>query len=195
MLSKLLLSALVAQSFVGLAAAAEKSEVRLHDADVEDLTLRDEPPMLGPHWSREHAGSRQARIRSANMTYHGGKIMATAVTKNIFWGPSWGTNPGDKITGLDQFYVGHNGSNYARTVDEYSGSNGQVGAATSHQGHVIDTSTASGGASTSAILAEVCKQVANGNIIPDSHGNGYYAVYTDVPRGNAGYCAYHSAGT
>jgi hypothetical protein len=30
---------------------------------------------------------------------------------------------------------------------------------------------------------------------PDPSGNGYYAVYTDVPRGKAGYCAYHSAGS
>jgi hypothetical protein len=30
---------------------------------------------------------------------------------------------------------------------------------------------------------------------PDPSGNGYYAVYTDVKRGSAGYCAWHSAGT
>jgi hypothetical protein len=31
--------------------------------------------------------------------------------------------------------------------------------------------------------------------MPDPSGNGYYPVYVDIPRGNAGYCAYHSAGT
>ena len=25
--------------------------------------------------------------------------------------------------------------------------------------------------------------------------NGYYPVYTDIPRGNAGYCAWHSWGS
>jgi hypothetical protein len=30
---------------------------------------------------------------------------------------------------------------------------------------------------------------------PDTSGNGYYPVYTDVPRGNANYCAWHSSGT
>jgi len=30
---------------------------------------------------------------------------------------------------------------------------------------------------------------------PDPSGNGYYAVYSDVKRGNAQYCAWHSAGT
>jgi hypothetical protein len=28
----------------------------------------------------------------------------------------------------------------------------------------------------------------------DHNGNGYYPVYSDVPRGNNGFCAYHSYG-
>jgi len=124
------------------------------------------------------------------MTYHGGKIMKTATTQAIFWGPSW-SSPGDKINGIDLFYAGHGGSNYAKTSDEYTGSNGQVTATTTHLGHLVDTSTAAGGNNTSVILAEVCKMVSS----PDSQGNGYYAVYSDVKRGGAQYCAYHSAGT
>jgi hypothetical protein len=133
--------------------------------------------------------------RSPNMTYHGGKIMPTAVTKAIFWGTSWATYSGDKITGIDAWYTGFSNSNYAKTSDEYTGTNGQVGATTTHQGHVIDASAASGGNNTSTILAEVCKEITAGNIVPDASGNGYYPVYTDVKRGNAGYCAWHSAGS
>ena len=127
------------------------------------------------------------------MTYHGGKIMPTAIMHAIFWGPSWSnaTFAGDKISGLDIWYSGFSGSNYAKTSDEYTGSNGTVGATTTYQGHYIDTSKATGGNSTSAILAEVCKVIGTG----DSSGNGYYPVYTDVKRGNAGYCAWHSSGT
>src|SRR5664279_744546 len=164
-----------------------------------------DPPMLGAHLTRDEAALQDqatdttmiAARRSPNMTYHGGRIMPTAVSKIIFWGPSWAnsTFDGDKITGLDSFYTGHSTSNYAKTVDEYTGTNGQVGQTTTHQGHIVDTSTAANGANTSAILAEVCKQVSAGNIVPDAGGNGYYAVYTDVKRGSAGYCAYHSAGT
>jgi hypothetical protein len=135
------------------------------------------------------------RLRNPDMTYHGGVIMPTYVSKAIFWGTSWASSPGDKITGIDSFYTGFNGSNYAKTSDEYTGSNGQVGATGTHQGHVIDTSAATGGGSTSAILAEVQKEVTAGSIVPDSLGNGYYPVYTDVPRGNANYCAWHSSGT
>jgi hypothetical protein len=126
------------------------------------------------------------------MTYHGGKIMPTADSQTIFWGPSWANSTfvGDKITGLDSWYTGFSNSNYSKTSDEYTGTNGQVGAATSYGGHNVDASTASGGGSTAAILAEVCKVVTS----PDKSGNGYYAVYVDLPRGNAGYCAYHSAG-
>ena len=139
--------------------------------------------------------SAPARRTSANMTYHGGKIMPTATAKAIFWGPSWATAPADRITGLDTWYVGESNSNYAKTSDEYTGNNGQVGSSLTYQGHTIDTSTASGGASTTTILNEVAKQVTAGNITLDPNGNGYYPVYSDVPRGNAGYCAWHSSGT
>ena len=158
-----------------------------------------EPPMLGIRWARglEPASDVDPARRSPNMTYHGGKILPDAVTKIIYWGPSWNNSSfvGDKITGLDTWYTGFSGSNYAKTSDEYTGTNGQVGPVVTHQGHLIDTSTASGGNSTSAILNEVCKQVTAGKIVPDAAGYGYYPVHTDVKRGNNGYCAYHSAGS
>jgi hypothetical protein len=158
-----------------------------------------EPPMLGIHWI--HGFTPAARVdneanhqagSTADMTYHGGKIMPTAITQAIFWGSSWGSYSGDKITGMDTWYTGFNGSNYAGTSDEYAGSNGQVGRATTHRGHVVDTSSsaAAAGGSTSATLTEVCNAVTN----PDPAGNGFYAVYIDAPRGNANYCAYHSYG-
>jgi hypothetical protein len=156
--------------------------------------------MLGIHWAhgfepaaRAHEADLQtpARTRSPLMTYHGGKIMPTAKTEAIFWGTSWATYSGDKITGMDSWYIGFNGSNYAGTSDEYTGTNGKVTSTTTHLGHIIDTSASAGGGSTSAILAEVCKVIKS----PDTSGNGYYAVYSDTSRGSAGYCAYHSAGT
>ena len=189
MSNKTILVAALISAFSAMAGAADKAE-----STVEDLTIRSEPPMLGIHWTREMHGARLARTRSANMTYHGGKIMPTVVSQSIFWGPSWtnATFVADKITGLDSWYTGHNASNYAATVNEYTGSNGKVASTTlTHLGHLVDTSTATGGSSTSAILAEVCKAIAS----PDPSGNGYYPVYTDVKRGSAGYCAWHSAGT
>jgi len=155
--------------------------------------------MLGIHWARgvdHNARLHEAPVkggpkRSPNMTYHGGKIMPTATTKAIFWGPSWATSPGDKITGIDAWYTGFGGSSYAATSDEYTGTNGVVTPVTTYQGHVIDTSASQGGGSTAVILSEVCKVITS----PDTSGNGYYAVYSDTPRGNAGYCAWHSAGT
>jgi len=162
--------------------------------DLSKLHGRPEPPMLGIHWARgfdPFARTGQAGHKpTPNMTYHGGKIMPSADATAIFWGPGW-NNAGDKITGLDSWYAGFGGSNYAKTSDEYTGSNGQVGPTVTYGGHLVDTTTASGGASTSAILAEVCKVISK----LDPSGNGYYPVYVDIPRGNAGYCAYHSAGT
>jgi hypothetical protein len=128
------------------------------------------------------------------MTYHGGKIMTTAVAQSIFWGTSWGSYSGDKITGMDSWYQGFGDSNYAKTSDEYTGSNGRVGASTTTTvpAHVVDTSASTSGSNTSTILAEVCKVVKNN---PEASGNGYYAVYADTKRGHASYCAYHSYGT
>ncbi len=167
-----------------------------HDG-TEYLSVPHGPPMLGISWARgfepNASSNRPSPLarRSANMTYHGGKIMPYTVSKTIFWGTSWGSYTGDKITGMDTWYTGFNNSNYAGTTDEYTGTNGQVTKTLTHQGHVIDTTAAAGGGNTAAILAEVCKVITT----PDASGNGYYAVYTDLPRGSAGYCAWHSAGS
>src|SRR5579863_8170348 len=105
----------------------------------------DAPPMLGIHWSRDFEpnarAAEEARTparsrRSPDMTYHGGVIMPTANTAAIFWGTSWATYSGDKITGMDSWYQGFSNSDYAKASDEYTGSNGQVGPATNYTGHI-----------------------------------------------------------
>ena len=207
MRNKTLLVVLAAGA-IGAATAAQARPVfnLLGELTTDDeLNHQGEPAMLGIHWTREFAAKRPALIGGGggllggpNMTYHNGKIMPTVVSKAIFWGPSWANASfvGDKVAGLDQWYTAHSGSNYAKTANEWTGTNGQVGSTgLIHQGHIIDTSTAAGGGSTSAILAEVCKQVTAGAIVPDSAGNGYYPVYTDVKRGTATYCAWHSYGS
>jgi hypothetical protein len=56
---------------------------------------------------------------------------------------------------------------------------------------LTDTSaTPSGAPSTTQVLAEVAKMTNNNPV-----ANAYYPVYSDQPRGSAGYCAWHSAGT
>jgi hypothetical protein len=125
------------------------------------------------------------------MTFHGGKIMPTVNAQAIFWGTSWPAYTGDKITGMDSWYQGFGGSSYAAASDEYLGANGRVGPSLTYFGHLVDGTMASGGGNPSTILAEVCRDINS----PDSTGNGYYPVYTDVPRGNANYCAYHATGS
>jgi hypothetical protein len=146
---------------------------------------QNEPPKRGIHWAKGHARSGG----SPDMIWHSGAIMTTTATSAIFWGPSWVTGPGDKISGMDTWYSGFGNSNYAGTSDEYTGTNGQVTSTVIYGGHFMDSTTASGGSKTSAILAEVCK------VVPSPVANGYYAVYTDIPRGHSGYCAYHSYGS
>jgi hypothetical protein len=173
--------------------AAVVSVAAADPPEIQHVVAGEARGLVAPHGANGHGAPK----RSPNMTYHGGVIMPTALTQAIFWGPSWTntTFAGDKITGLDSFYTGFSNSTYADTSDEYTGSNGQVGSATISQIHVIDTSTAAGGGNTATILNEVAKEVTAGNIVLDPSGNSYIPVYTDLPRGNAGYCAWHAGGT
>jgi hypothetical protein len=158
---------------------------------------------MGVHWTRDEFAARNAKAAAAGkkgggsplMTYHGGKIMTRATTLAIFKGTSWGTYAGDEITGMDAWYTGHSGSNYAKTVDEYTGTNGQVGPTNTHQGHIVDLGAESSNGRTAAVLTEVCNALTARGVVLDAAGNGYYALYSDQPRAHAGYCAWHSAGT
>ncbi|MBV9624391.1 MAG: hypothetical protein JOZ14_10475 [Acidobacteria bacterium] len=152
-----------------------------------------EPPVLGPHWERGLSELSKPASGSPDMSYHAGPILPSVTIKAIFWGPGW-SSPADKITGLDKWYKyvgttsGGNGSKYDATVNEYNDTSGHnVTTATTYQGHVIDTSALPARLSPTAVLAEVCKE------IPKPVTNGYYPVYVSSKRGNAGYCAYHSA--
>jgi hypothetical protein len=139
-----------------------------------------------------HGAGKPAHNSNPNLLYHGGAIMTSSTIQAIFWGGSWSSPAaaGDKITGLDRFYGGVGGTSYLRTNTEYTGTNGTVGTGVTYQGHVFDASAAPSGApKTSAVLAVVARSITNP--VP----NGYYPVYSDQPRGHAGYCAWHSYGT
>jgi|SRR5579862_9653923 len=160
--------------------------VCLSAQDVNKNPNKKEPPMLGPHWARGGAQGKGGG-GSPDMTYHGGPILPSATVKAIWWGSSWPSYSGDEITGMDTWYKGVGGTSYAATVDEYTDNSGQqVGSSVTYQGHVVDGSAVPKHISTSAVLAEVCKEV------PSPTANTYYPVYVDQPRGGANYCAYHS---
>jgi hypothetical protein len=160
-----------------------------------------EPPMLGLHMAR--GAQPQARTNNAgpggsnaNLIYHGGPMAtgtAGTVVQPIYWGPKWNLSAfkGDKIDGLTDFYSQVGGSTYAGTNTEYRDVNNfPVSDRVSWNGDFLDySSTPSKAPSTSTVLAKVCQRITN----PVT--NGYYPVYTDVRRGTAGYCAWHSWGT
>jgi len=140
------------------------------------------------------AQAKQGKSRVKLLAYHNGPVVTQgAAVTAIFWGSNWSNTSfaGDKISGLDTLYGGLGGTPYAGSNIEYTQSGGQhVSAAVTYGGHVFDGSTTSPGApSTSAVLAVVARKITNP--VP----NGYYPVYSDQPRGNAGYCAWHSSGT
>jgi hypothetical protein len=148
------------------------------------------------HGHDGHSAGGGGNHHSPNMTYHGGVIMTTANIHPIFWGTSWPSYVGDKITGMDSFYAGWNNSNYAKTNTEYTGSNGRAGATSTSAASKVDgTAAQNPGSGTSIIFNEVSSAISRGLVPLDTSGNGYYPVYTDIPRGNAGFCAWHSSGS
>jgi hypothetical protein len=167
-------------------------------ANTETRGTRPEPPMLGKHLAKgqnKPAPPNGLGKRSPNLIYHNGPvIVTTAEVRPIFWGTKWTDSAFvlDKIDGVNLFYAGANNSAYMSSNTEYT----QTGGA-----HVVKTVTAFAGVvdssagptkapATSTILAEACKMIGD-----NVKTNGYYPVYVDVPRGNAGYCAWHSWGS
>lgn len=146
---------------------------------------------VGIHWARGQAPITASA--GTNLLYHNGPVAAGTVVQPIFWGPSWSKSifVGDKISGLQSFYAGLGGSIYAGTNLEYVQTGGvHVSTSVTLDATHIDTSAAPrNGQRTNPILTEVCKVITN----PVT--NGYYPVYIDNPRGNAGFCAWHSTGT
>jgi hypothetical protein len=138
-----------------------------------------------------HGGGGSRKL--ALLSYHGGPIMPFTHTYPIFWGSSWTGYTGDKISGMDSWYKGFGGTSYANTTTEYNEADGKfVGTGSTFEGHHLDGSAAPTNApSTSTVLNEVCA-VAGTNV--DTSGQSFYAVYSDQPRGSAGYCAWHSSG-
>src|SRR6202142_220882 len=63
---------------------------------------KNEPPMLGPHLTREEAAKQAAQAPQAHkrgdLLYHGGIILPSVTTQAVFWGKTWGTYTGDKIS-------------------------------------------------------------------------------------------------
>jgi len=138
--------------------------------------------------------------QSALLLYHNGGVMTSgAAVQAIYWGSKWGTNgtttfAGDKVTGLTTLYGGLSNSSYLRTTNEYTQAGGAFVSPTvsfsTTTGNLFDPSaTPAKDPGTSGIQAEVTKMITN------PVANGYYPVYTDIPRGTAGYCAWHSWGT
>ncbi|HET6981452.1 MAG TPA: hypothetical protein VFI53_04885 [Myxococcaceae bacterium] len=158
-----------------------------------EVSNRNEPPMGGIHWARGQAPAAKP-TKSPNLIYHGGPVMTSgAYVEPIFWGTRWNDASfvADKISGMQLFYSTVGGSSYEATDTEYTDASGaHVGTSVTLGPTHVDLSTAaSNGNRTSVILAEACAQATT--LVE----NGYYPVYVDTPRGHAGFCAWHSAGT
>lgn len=145
-----------------------------------------------PSQNANHGGGHGGHVLL--LSWHGGPVVhGTTAIVPVFWGTSWGNSSfvGDKVSGLDSLYGAIGGTSYLRTNVEYTDGAGNVSIATAKGSDLTDTSAAPSGApSTSQVLAEVAKATNN-----NPQAGAYYPVYSDKPRGSAGYCAWHSTGT
>ena len=198
-MKKCLLLLLIAQAFTPNA-FAEKQEQNSSDynlSEVEDLAPA-QSTVSSYLWTKEAQGSRKALTKTATtvsplMTAHTNpiKVMSTVVTTPIFWGSSWSgsqANPifiSDKIVGLTLWYNNLQSSPYTSTVSEYTTLNHSLIAPL-----YVTSATSVSSSNPANVLAQVCTTVGTANL----KTNGFYPVYTDLPRGTANYCAYHSAG-
>jgi len=145
-----------------------------------------------PSQNAQHAGAGRGR-RVTPLQFHGGPGQSSATTVYpVYWGRAWATTYSQTKTDLQAFYKGVGGTGYAKSNAEYTdGSGNHVSAAVTYGADLTDTSNAPSGApSTSQVLNEVAN-VTGGKPVAGA----YYPVYSDQPRGTAGYCAWHSAGT
>jgi hypothetical protein len=150
-----------------------------------DLHGRPEPRVFA-----KKGGARPVSTAGA-LTYHNGALLVTNKSYAIFWGTQW-SNPGDKITGMESFFQGWGGSNYAGLQTEYNNASGAfISAAHTYLGKTIDLSAAPNRAlQVSDAVNKACS--ASGQN-PDP--SAVYFIFTGTGAGNVGYCAWHSWGS
>jgi hypothetical protein len=139
-----------------------------------------------------------AKAASQAVTFHGGRVLNHVSVRTLFAGPKWATAAfaADKLTGLDSFFKGYSGSSYAGSVDEYIGSNGEVGFTLNYQGYRAPSAKSSSvdGGNMSTVVSAVCNEIASGSFPVDTSGSQLVVVYTDKPRpASASYCGFHGA--
>jgi hypothetical protein len=124
---------------------------------------------------------------SPDLVFHNGSVLQTNTVQAIFWGDWSSSDAQAKIAGMDTFFAGLNGSNFAATSDEYSG----ITTGTTVLNDAFDTSTAPKKAiTTSAAVAEACAMTNNAPL-----ANAVYFLFTSTGAGHVNYCAWHSWGT
>jgi len=137
--------------------------------------------------------SRLRTTSSSNLTYHSGPVMTAAISvRPIFWGPKWSnsTFAADKAAGLSSFYSQYGGSAYAAISTQYTQNGGAKATSSVSLGTSV-TDTTSASQATADVLNKVVAAIGFDSLSSDA----YYPVYTDISRGTAGFCAWHSAGS
>lgn len=180
-----------------VAACTESPPTATHDGSLVSSQLQGQPH---PFWARGRGPASPQATPGDTVAWHQGNVILASKTLAIFWGRDWSdpTFAGDKITGLTSFFEGWSNSHYANILTEYAGANGQITAASTYLGSVIDSSRAPIDAPNidppadelATVVSEICRVVD----VPDPAA--VYMVYTTARfTPAAGYCAFHMWGT
>lgn len=138
--------------------------------------------------------SRTASPQISNLKYNGGPVMTNAVVvRPIYWGLKFANNPdytNELKAAMSSLYNNYSGSNHAKISQQYTQTGGlQTSTTVSATNPYIDV-TAAKYTKTADISAEVLKAYGT-----ELSNDAYYPVYTDIPRGTATFCAWHSYAT
>ncbi len=193
---KILLTFVAAQALAFNAYAEvhkHQSSSSIDKSEVEDLALPEDAPITSYFGTKDYYRSRKALINTVITTdplmyphTNPINVLSTVNTTLIFWGRSWKNSVfiSDKIVGLNYLHNNFQTSTYKDSFSEFTTLNHSL------KGQKIDSSTTAS-SNPNAVLSEVCRVIGSANIDP----KGYYPVYSDIKRGTATYCAFHSAGT
>jgi hypothetical protein len=184
---------LAAAVVVIFAACSENDQTPTAPSDGPSLATGDNG-MHGkpePHVFLRRGFARPGGGGSPNLVYHNGPVLTASKAQPIFWGSSWNSASfaDDKISGLELFFQGFGGSNFAGTNTEYS----NITTGMTYIPWAIDASSeppSRKALTVSQAVAEACKVTNNS---PDT--SAVYFIYTSTSAGHVNYCAWHSWGS
>lgn len=186
---------------LGLALAAPVSLALAQEGGPKHI--EDDQPAVLIHptvesMSLARAAQTAARIRTTNLTYHGGKVETAPAVYLVFYGSQWSSDPSGEAGILQNFFSNVGGSAWANIDTQYTQTGGvaagnQTGTL---KGVWYDNAAAAPAHPTQSQLAAEATKAAT-HFASSSNVNAQYVIATSHGNSASGfgtqYCAWHSS--